>query len=405
MLGLGLAAQTAACAFLYGLPYLLPDIRAAEHLSLAQGGALIAAPSIGLIVALIAWGAAADRWGERLVMALGLGLSGAILLISQAAHGMLLLGAVFALAGAAGASVNAASGRVVLGWFPADQRGFAMGARQMAQPLGLVVAAVALPPLAGRYGYRSALLFPAGLCLLVAVLVAIFVLDPPRPAAKTGQATASPYRNSALWRVHGASALLVVPQFACSAFALVFLVSGLHWSATAAGRVLALVQLTGAVGRLVIGIWSDRVGSRLRPMRQIAVASTVAMLALALSSAGIGSASGLHSALAVAALAAASIISVTDNGLGFTATAELAGPMWAGRALGAQNTAQNIVAFGTPPIIGSLIGGPGYVLAFAVAAIFPAVGVLAVPVGAERPETPAGDGAGPGQRHMLIIVQ
>jgi sugar phosphate permease len=383
MLGLGLAAQTAACSFLYGLPYLLPDIRSAEHLSLAQGGALIAAPAIGLIVALIAWGAAADRWGERIVMALGLGLSGAILLLGQAAHGMLLLGAIFALSGAAGASVNAASGRVVLGWFPADQRGFAMGARQMAQPLGLVVAAVALPPLSAQYGYRTALLFPAALCLAVAVLVAILVLDPPRPAAKAGQATASPYRNGALWRVHGASALLVVPQFACSAFGLVFLVSELHWSAAPAGRVLAVVQLAGAIGRLVVGIWSDRVGSRLRPMRQIAVASAVAMLALAVSSIGLSTGSGLHSALAVLALAAASIISVTDNGLGFTATAELAGSAWAGRALGAQNTAQNIVAFGTPPIIGALIGGPGYAIAFALAAIFPAIGVLAVPVAAE----------------------
>lgn len=383
MLGLGLAAQTAASAFLYGLPFLLPDIRAAEHLSLGQGGALVAAPSIGLIAALIAWGAAADRWGERRVMALGLGLAGAILLISQAGNGMLLLGAVFALAGAAGASVNAASGRMVLGWFPADQRGFAMGARQMAQPLGVAVAAVALPPLSARYGFRAALLFPAALSLLVAVLVAVLVLDPPRPTAKAGQRAVSPYRDSALWRVHGASSLLVVPQFACSAFALVFLVSGLHWSTAPAGRVLALVQLAGAIGRLVVGVWSDRAGSRLRPMRQIAVASTVAMLALALSASGLGSASGLHSALAVAALAAASIISVTDNGLGFTATAELAGSAWAGRALGAQNTAQNMVAFATPPIIGALIGGPGYVVAFAVAAIFPALGILAVPVDAE----------------------
>jgi hypothetical protein len=114
------------------------------------------------------------------------------------------------------------------------------------------------------------------------------------------------------------------------------------------------------------------------------------MLVLALSATGLGTTSGLHSALAVAALAAASVISVTDNGLGFTATAELAGSAWAGRALGAQNTAQNIVAFGTPPIIGALIGGPGFVVAFAVAAIFPALGILAVPVRAEaRKATPA----------------
>jgi sugar phosphate permease len=376
MLGLGLAAQTASCAFLYGLPYLLPDIRSTEHLSLAQGGALVAAPTIGLIVTLIAWGAAADRWGERLVMASGIGLCGLLLLASQLSGGVLYLGAVFALAGAAGASVNAASGRVVLGWFGPDRRGFAMGARQMAQPLGLMIAALALPPLAGRWGFRTALLFPAGLCLVVAILVASFVLDPPRSAKAAGERTASPYRSSALWRVHGASALLVVPQFATSAFALEFLVSERGWAAAPAGRVLAIVQLAGALGRLVVGVWSDRVGSRLRPMRQIAGASAVAMVVLAVGA-------GLHSVLAMVALVAASIISVTDNGLGFTATAELAGQSWAGRALGAQNTSQNIVAFATPPVLGAIIGGPGYAVAFALAAIFPALGVFTVPVDSE----------------------
>jgi MFS family permease len=112
-------------------------------------------------------------------------------------------------------------------------------------------------------------------------------------------------------------------------------------------------------------------------MRQIAVASAVAMLILALGAA-------LHSVLAIFALAAASIISVTDNGLGFTATAELAGQSWSGRALGAQNTSQNLAAFATPPILGAVIGGPGYAVAFALAAIFPIVGAFATPVRSEK---------------------
>jgi len=70
ILGLGLAAQTASCAFLYGIPFLVPRMRADEGLSLAGAGTVVAAPSIGLLFTLIAWGAAADRYGERLIMAL-----------------------------------------------------------------------------------------------------------------------------------------------------------------------------------------------------------------------------------------------------------------------------------------------------------------------------------------------
>jgi MFS family permease len=133
----------------------------------------------------------------------------------------------------------------------------------------------------------------------------------------------------------------------------------------------------GALGRLAVGRWSDRAGSRLRPMRQIAVASAAAMLAV-----GLTAMTG--SVVVLLAVAAATVISVADNGLGFTATAELAGRAWSGRALGMQNTAQNIVAFLTPPLFATLVGGVGYGWAFVVCTSFPALGVLTTPVDAER---------------------
>ena len=52
------------------------------------------------------------------------------------------------LAGALGASVNAASGRAVMGWFHARERGLALGIRQTAIPIGGAAAAAGLPWLA-----------------------------------------------------------------------------------------------------------------------------------------------------------------------------------------------------------------------------------------------------------------
>jgi sugar phosphate permease len=372
ILALGMAAQAASCCYIYGLPYLLPALRSGAHLDLARAGALIACPTIGVLLALVAWGAAADRYGERIVMAVGLAAAGVLLLVAAAVPGLAALAGVLVLAGAAGASVNAASGRVVLGWFSARERGLAMGARQTAQPLGVALASVTLPVLAGRYGYRAALIFPAVLCLVVAALVAALVRDPPRPPVRAGERPASPYRRPALWRVHGASALLVVPQFAVSAFALEFLVAQRHWDAAAAGRVLGLAALGGALGRLAAGAWSDRVGSRLRPMRLLAAANAVVVAALA-------TAVLLHSALAVAALLAGAMITASTNGLAFTATAELAGHAWAGRALGVQNTGQNLVAAAVPATLGALIAAAGYGPAFLIAAAFPVLAALTTP--------------------------
>jgi sugar phosphate permease len=338
----------------------------------------VSAPTVGLLLTLIAWGAAADRYGERVVMALGLGAAGVLVAVgSVGTHGVLPLGVLLLVAGAASASVNAASGRVVMGWFGPRERGLAMGIRQTAQPVGVGVAALTLPFLGQAFGYRAALLFPAVLCVLLAVLVAVLVQDPPRPARRETDRTRSPYmESSALWRLHGSSALLVVPQFAISAFSLEYLVSAQHWTPGAAGVFLGVVQAAGAAGRIATGRWADLAGSRLRPMRQLAVASTLVMLLL-----GLGD--RIAPWLAVAVIAVGAVITVADNGLGFTATAELAGTAWSGRALGAQNTAQNIAAALTPPLLGALVGASSYAVAFAVGAVFPLLAVFTTPVKAE----------------------
>lgn len=89
----------------------------------------------------------------------------------------------------------------------------------------------------------------------------------------------------------------------------------------------------------------------------------------------------LGSPLSIALMIAASVITVSDNGLAFTAIAEYAGPFWSGRALGTQNTSQLLAQGVAPPLFGALIGIAGYPVAFAVCALFPLIAIPAVPVG------------------------
>jgi sugar phosphate permease len=381
ILALATTAQAVASCLLFGLPFLLPFLRRTEGLTLAQGGALVAAPSLGMVVTLIAWGALADRYGERLVIAFGLGLTGVLGLLCAGTSNLGGRAVLFALVGAAGGSVNSASGRLVMGWFGVHQRGLAMGIRQTGQPLGIALAGALLPPLARGGGLRLALAVPATICLvLTAVLLVVFVADPPGHAVgqQIEQPRArSPYRRLILWRVHAASSLLVVPQFATLAFSAEYLVSERGWDATTAGQLLAVVAVGGAAGRMAAGRWSDLAGSRLAPMRVIALLSFLSMLFLAVTAS-----TGVW--LVVLALAVASIVSVSDNGLGFTATAELAGRAWSGRALGVQNTMQNVAGFATAPLVGALAASFGFAWAFAAVAAFPALGALLTPVAGEQ---------------------
>jgi sugar phosphate permease len=390
ILFIGLLAMTAGCTFQYGIAYLIPALRH-EGFSLELASVLVACPTAGLLVTLIAWGAAADRWGERIVLSAGLALAGIILLAARNVPGTTALALLLALAGGAGGSVFAASGRLILGWFARHERGLAMGIRQSAQPLGVAVAAVTLPAL-GAAGRAAPLLFLAVFCLVAAAAVVVFVRDPPRPAAPApGQPRArSPYRQPVLWRIHAASALLVVSQFTVATFALVFLVEGRGWEPASAGRVLAIAQACGAGSRLAAGYWSDRVGSRMRPMRILAWSTGAAFLALAVTAA-------LRSPACVVVLLVCAVVAVSTNGLASTAIAEYAGPAWAGRALGIQNTGQNALAAATPPVLALALGSIGFGAAFALVAAFPLAAALVVPVRWERRPSGAAAVTGPGQ--------
>src|SRR5439155_1487474 len=150
ILAVGTFAQAATCSFLYGVPMVVPALRS-DGVGLLTASLLVSAPMAGLLLTLIAWGAAADRYGERLVM----------------------------------------------------------------------------------------------------VLVLVFVADPQRPARPSGALPAvSPYRGASdLARVHLASAMLVVPQFAVATFTLVYLVDQRGWDPAAAGRLIFGFLVAGALGR------------------------------------------------------------------------------------------------------------------------------------------------------------
>lgn len=378
MLAVALGATTSANVFINGAAFLIPTLHDRHGMGLAEAGLLSAMPSFGMVVTLIAWGYAVDRLGERFVLSLGSALTAAAAFAAAQSTSPILIGTFLLLGGMAAASSNSASGRLVVGWFPPEKRGLVMGIRQTAQPLGVALGALVIPDLAEDHGIGVALLFPAAVCAVFAVICLLAVADPPRPPrSEAGAELANPYRGSAvLWRIHAVSVLLVIPQVTLWTFALIWLISDRGWSTESAGVMVTVSQVLAAGGRIAAGRWSDRVGSRMRPIRTIAVAAAAGMGLLALTDA-------IGSPASVAVMVAASVITVSDNGLAFTAIAEISGPFWSGRALGTQNTGQLLTAGIVPPALGAVIGVAGFPLAFALCALFPLVAVPLVPVRSE----------------------
>ncbi|MEV6768018.1 MFS transporter [Nocardia sp. NPDC051030] len=372
MLALGVFAQGSSAVLVHGTPFLLPALTD-QGMSLATAGLLVAMPTVGLVCTLIAWGYVVDRIGERKVLVAGPAIMAVAGIAAATVTSHVALGILLFLGGLGAGSTNGASGRVIVGWFPPNQRGLAMGIRQTAQPLGVAIGAMSIPAVAAAHGFSTAILVPAVMAGVAAIGCLIGIVDPPRPQSSgdTGR-PANPYRgDSTLWRIHAVSVLLVIPQSTIWTFALLWLHRDVGWSLAAAGALVTIAQILSAGGRIGAGIWSDRVGSRLRPLRTVAIAAAISMSALAI-------AAWTHTWwAAIPLLIAASIITVADNGLAFTAVAEIAGPYWSGRGLGIQNTGQNLASAAVAPVFGALITAAGFPITYALAAV---IAVAAIPL-------------------------
>src|SRR5581483_1698429 len=179
VLAAGTFAQTSQAAAYSGLAVLAPTLRHRYDLSLSQVGVMLGVANVGSMLTLLAWGLAADRMGERATATVGLAGAAAGLAFAAYAPDFAVLVAALSIAGAFGASVNTATGRAVTSWFRRHERGFALGIRQTAVPIGGFLAALALPPIADHSGSRAALVALAGLSAVAAVAAVAWLVEGP----------------------------------------------------------------------------------------------------------------------------------------------------------------------------------------------------------------------------------
>jgi MFS family permease len=413
VLAVGVGAQGAFAAYNQGLPALGPALQAQFQVGLTQTGVLLASVSAGVLVTLYAWGLLTDRVGERPVLAAGLAGAAGMLAVASFAVGFWPLAAALVGAGMLGSCSNAATGRAVMGWFGHAERGTALGIRQMATPLGGGLAALALPALAGQGGLRAALLALAACSLAAAAASSLWIRTPPLikggageprageappeggageprageappegggpgPASAAGAAPAAsdppaggagpaPLRDRRIWRLATGGALLVAGQLSVVGYLTLFLHDRRGWSAGSAAAMLAVVQLGGAVMRVLAGRWSDRRGVRIAPMRELALTGTFLFAMTAALAEG-------PSALLLPVIVLTGVVSMSSNGLAFTATGEIAGQARAGSAMGLQNTALFTAGAIAPVVFGAIAEHIGWAAGFALMAILAAAG-------------------------------
>jgi MFS family permease len=346
------------------LPALAPALRDDYALSLRQVGVVLAAVSIGMFVTLLPWGLLADRFDERAVIAVGLVGAAAGLAVAAQTRSFGAVTGWLIVAGALGASVNAASGRAVMAWFPSRELGLALGIRQTAIPIGGAVGAALLPVLASTGGTRLAFRVLAAAC--IAGAVAAGLIRGKANAAPELDHLARPLRDRGLWRLAGGTAVYLTAQIGITGFVVLFLHEHRHVSTHAAGGLLALINVLAIGTRIASGHVSDRIGTRLLPLRTIGVAC-------ALATAVVAAATDAPLALLAPAFVVAGVLSMSWNALGYAAAAEFAGAGRTGAALGFQQTVLGVMSVVVPPAF-AVVAASSWRAAFAIAAVGPFVG-------------------------------
>jgi MFS family permease len=371
VLAAGTIATATAAALFIGLPVLTPTLREEYSLSLGEIGVVLGAAWVGTTLTLLPWGLAADRFGERIVLAVGLAGCGGFLVGAALAPTATVLVLFLALAGASGASVNSASGRAVMHWFGPDERGLALGVRQTAIPVGGFVGALVLPRIAQAGGAEAAFLFLAAFCSVGAVVGAVVLRDRDIDEEPDVSSIGRTLVDRRLWRLSLGSGLYLYAQLAVIGFAVLFLHDEHGLSEGRAALVIAGSQVVAAVLRIAAGRWSDVVRSRVEPLLTIGLAVSVSVAVTA------GLAGG-PLWLLVPAIALAGGLSMAWNGLSFTAAAELAGPVRSGSAIGLQQSVLAAVGVVSPVLFAASVSHTSWRVAFGIAALVPLFGVWAL---------------------------
>ena len=341
-----------------GIPALIPLIQEELGLTRTEVGLLSSILNGGVVVAAIAAGKAADHFGERLIIAYGAMASGLIVMGMNWTTSFATLSAVLLLLGLATATSTPAGSKAVAGWFDESERGTAMGLRQMGIPLGGAIAAMTLPSVALRYGWRLALAF-AGLCAIGMGFAALRLYrEPPYDLRSVGKPASG--LKDLLQRRDIRAALFYVfilggSQWCYLTYMELYLSETLGYSVTLAATLLALGQFCGVGGRVFWGFLSDRFFGGRRKPTLLVVGFLAVLMTLWTSLFSPETPHGL--VWLVVALLGLTLLGW--NGLYLAFVSELAGSRIAGLAIGLSNTGAFLGIVVLPPLFGFLVDETG----------------------------------------------
>jgi MFS family permease len=365
------AAQAAVSLIGFGLASIGPEIAEEFDLDLTALGAVLTANLLGGGLFLYAAGVTVDRVGSRAATFAGTAIGTAGLVAAAFAPSTAWLFAMLFVSGAGTTTIPIAGIGALFRVFPVSRRAWALGVRQTAVPVGGVVAAVALPPLAHAGGVRVALLFAAG---MLAVLGTVFGLVAGEARLAPGMRPKAELRRivtlPGMWRLLACAAFFIVVLQAVLVFS-VPAARDAGLSRFAAGAMFFVLQITAGVARVAWGRIADldEGGRRARTLVEAGWTAAIGGVLFTLA---------LH--VGPAAVIPAAIV-FAFGGLGWNAliyvrAGEMAPLQLAGQSVAVAATVVFVVSAAVTPPMGALADAAGWDVFWLTTAACAACGAL-----------------------------
>lgn len=249
-------------------------------------GAVFSAQALTMMVASPLWGALADRWGRKPMVARAM-FGGAVIILlmgfARSAEELTLLRAIQGLITGIGSAANALIASIT----PRERSGYAMGVLQTALWSGVAVGPVLGGVLADLYGFRIAFIVTAGLLVVGGLLVTLGVREEFRPSERSGQGVLDDWQ--AILRTSGVAVAysarftatlgrgLLVPVLPLFIPLIMF---GSEGVSTMIGLVIGVSSATGTASAIFLGNLGDRVGHK-RVLVWSALAAAIAYVPMA----------------------------------------------------------------------------------------------------------------------------
>ena len=300
-------------------------------------GLVMSAAAFGYMLSMLPIGWVVDKIGARWPLVAGEVIAGMCMIGLFFVTSYTALLTLMFITGLGCGFLLPATSQGVIVWFPLRERATVMGLKQTAVNIGGIITAATLPSIALALGWRYGFLFLGILAIGIAVVALALYRDPGSFSNRSAGSAAADdavslfeiLKSREIWLIACCGFCMTWIEMALIAHLVLYLTEVLLFGVVAAGGLLAMTEVAGAVARPGGGLLSDRVFGGNRKTVFILMAGTTSIMCSAVAFLGPYLSWLLYPALLLLGLG-----SISFGGVWLTLLSEFGGRLGAGKAVG-----------------------------------------------------------------------